>query len=72
MTNTNDKYYWLNKDARKFLSRGYLLEDEEPVQRYRDIAEKAEHYLKLPGFADKFEDYVSRGFYSLSYTFKFR
>ena len=66
MTNTNDKYYWLNKDARKFLSRGYLLEDEEPVQRYRDIAEKAEHYLKLPGFADKFEDYVSRGFYSLS------
>ena len=63
---TKEKYYWLNKDSIKFLERGYLLEREEPKQRYRDIAETAERYLNVRGFADKFEDYVSRGFYSLS------
>lgn len=61
-----EKYYWLNKDSRKFLERGYLLEGETAEQRIRDIAEKAEHYLNLPGFADKFIDYVSRGWFSLS------
>ena len=25
--------YWLNNDSRKFLSRGYLLENETPEQR---------------------------------------
>ena len=63
MTN---KYEWLNKDSRKFLERGYLLEGETPEQRIRDIAETAEKYLKSEGFADKFEDYMSRGYYSLS------
>jgi ribonucleoside-diphosphate reductase alpha chain len=58
--------YWLNKDSRKFLERGYLLEGETPEQRIRDIAEAAEKILKLKGFADKFEDYMHRGFYSLS------
>jgi ribonucleoside-diphosphate reductase alpha chain len=63
MTN---KYEWLNKDSRKFLERGYLLEGETAEQRIRDIAETAEKYLNLKGFADKFEDYMARGFYSLS------
>ena len=58
--------YWLNDDSRKFLSRGYLLENETAEQRIRDIAEKAEKYLKIKGFADKFEDYMFRGFYSLA------
>lgn len=62
----NKDIYWLNKDSRKFLSRGYLLEGETAEQRIRDIAEKAEHYLNLPGFADKFEDCVLRGWFSLS------
>ena len=61
-----EKYYWLNKDSRKFLERGYLLEGETPEQRVRDIAEAAEKYLNIKGFADKFEDYVARGFFSLS------
>ena len=26
--------YWLNKDSRKFLERGYLLEGETAEQRY--------------------------------------
>jgi ribonucleoside-diphosphate reductase alpha chain len=58
--------YWLNKDSRKFLERGYLLEGETAEKRIRDIAETAEKYLKLKGFADKFEDYMHRGFYSLA------
>ena len=58
------RYYWLNQDSRKFLSRGYL--DEEPEQRIRDIANIAEKYLGMPGFAAKFENYMARGFYSLS------
>lgn len=62
----SEKYYWLNKDSRKFLERGYLLENETAEQRIRQIAETAEKYLNINGFADKFEDYVARGFYSLS------
>lgn len=61
-----EKYYWLNKDSRKFLERGYLLEGETAEHRIRDIANSAEQILGIIGFADKFEDYMSRGFYSLS------
>jgi ribonucleoside-diphosphate reductase alpha chain len=61
-----EKYYWLNKDSRKFLERGYLLEGETAEHRIRDIADSAERLLGITGFADKFEDYMSRGFYSLS------
>jgi ribonucleoside-diphosphate reductase alpha chain len=61
---TYEKYYWLNEDSRTFLSRGYI--DETPEQRIKDIANTAERYLKIEGFAKKFEDYMARGFYSLS------
>ena len=60
------KYEWLNKDSRKFLERGYLLEGETPEQRIRDIAEAAEKLLGIKGFADKFEGYMEKGFFSLS------
>jgi ribonucleoside-diphosphate reductase alpha chain len=59
-----EKYYWLNKESRTFLSRGYI--NETPEQRIKDIANKAEGYLKIDGFAVKFEEYMARGFYSLS------
>ena len=58
--------YWLNKDSRKFLQRGYLLEGETAEGRILDIAKKAEEYLKLDGFATKFVEYMHKGFYSLS------
>jgi len=58
------RYYWLNDDSRLFLSRGYIT--ESPEQRIKDIANTAEKYLKIEGFAKKFEDYMSRGFYSMS------
>jgi ribonucleoside-diphosphate reductase alpha chain len=61
-----EKFYWLNDDSRKFLSRGYLSEGETPEERIRAIANTAEKYLTMPGYADKFYDYMARGFYSLS------
>jgi ribonucleoside-diphosphate reductase alpha chain len=72
-----EKFYWLNSDSRTFLSRGYLSAGETPESRIRDIADQAEKYLKematteeakksFDGYADKFFDYMSRGFYSLA------
>ena len=58
--------YWLNDDSRKFLERGYLLPGETPEQRIIDIAQKAQEYLGIEGWADKFIDYMHKGFYSLS------
>jgi ribonucleoside-diphosphate reductase alpha chain len=58
------KYYWLNDESRLFLSRGYIT--ESPEKRIRDIAESAEKYLGIEGFADKFENYMALGYYSLS------
>jgi len=58
--------YWLNDDSRKFLERGYLLPGETPEQRIIDIANKAQEYLGIEGWADKFIDYMHKGFYSLS------
>jgi ribonucleoside-diphosphate reductase alpha chain len=59
-----EKYYWLNENSRTFLSRGYI--SETPEQRIKDIANTAEKYLKIEGFAKKFEEYMARGYYSLS------
>lgn len=58
--------YWLNDDSRTFLSRGYLKEGQSAEERIREIAETAERILNKPGFADKFEDYMHRGWFSLS------
>lgn len=59
-------FEWLNKDARTFLSRGYLPKGQSAEDRIRDIADKAEAFLDIDGFADKFYEYMGRGFYSLS------
>lgn len=59
-------YYWLNSHSRLFLERGYLEPGVTPEQRIRQIAENAERILKAKGFADKFEGYMKRGFYSLA------
>jgi ribonucleoside-diphosphate reductase alpha chain len=61
---TYPRYYWLNDESRLFLSRGYIT--ESPEQRIKDIANTAEKYLKVEGFAKKFEEYMARGYYSFS------
>jgi ribonucleoside-diphosphate reductase alpha chain len=58
--------YWLNENSRAFLSKGYLVGGITAEERIRQIAEIAEKHLQQPGFADKFYDYMSRGFYSLA------
>jgi ribonucleoside-diphosphate reductase alpha chain len=63
---SNKDIYWLNKDSRKILEKGYLLEGETPEQRIRDIAEVAEKHLNIEGYADKFESYMHKGYFSLS------
>jgi ribonucleoside-diphosphate reductase alpha chain len=58
--------YWLNENSRKFLAKGYLTEGQSAEDRIREIAENAERRLGKPGFADKFYDYMSKGYYSLA------
>ena len=61
-----EKYYWLNSDSRTFLQRGYIEGDKTAEERIRQIALAAQRRLGIDGFADKFEDYMSRGWYSLA------
>lgn len=74
----NKDIYWLNKESRLFLERGYLEEGVTPEARIRKIAETAQKILlnnkslgkeaqeKFVSFADKFEGYMHEGLYSLS------
>jgi len=59
-------FYWLNKDSRTFLKRGYLEEGETPEQRISIIADSAQKILAIPGFSEKFQSYMAKGWYSLS------
>ena len=65
MSSSKD-YYWLNSHSRLFLERGYLEEGITPEARIKQIADNAEKILKLKGFSDKFQNYMAKGFYSLS------
>jgi len=62
----NEPFYWLNEDSKQFLREGYLIEGVEPKERIRQIAENAEEILGKDGFADKFYNYMSKGYYSLA------
>ena len=61
-----EKYNWLNEDSRKFLRRGYIEGDKTAEERILEIAKAAEYDLGITGFAEKFEEYMSYGWYSLS------
>lgn len=61
-----EPWYWLNENSRGFLDRGYLAPGQTAEERIRVIGEAAEKYLKRDGFADKFVDYMSRGWISLA------
>jgi ribonucleoside-diphosphate reductase alpha chain len=62
----NKPWSWLNEDSRAFLNKGYLVNGQTAEQRYRQMAEKAEHYLGEAGFADKLFYYTSLGYYSFA------
>lgn len=59
-------FKWLNEYSQKFLEAGYLTEGVTPKQRIREIADRAEQILQIPGYADKFYNYMSEGFFSLA------
>ncbi|MFC4097241.1 ribonucleoside-diphosphate reductase subunit alpha [Euzebyella saccharophila] len=59
-------FAWLNENSRKFLESGYLTDGVTPEGRIREIAERAEDILGIPGYADKFYHYMSEGFFSLA------
>lgn len=60
------EYVWLNNHSRLFLERGYLDEGVTPEQRIKQIADNAEKILKIKGFSEKFQRYMSFGYYSLA------
>ncbi len=62
----NEPFYWLNDESREFLRNGYLLDGVTAEERIRQIAERAEEILEEDGFADKFFNYMSKGYYSLA------
>lgn len=64
--NTEKCFAWLNENSRNFLEAGYLTEGVSPEERIREVAERAEQILGIPGYADKFYGYMSEGFYSLA------
>lgn len=63
---TNNSFLWLNENSRNFLEAGYLTEGVTPEQRIREVADRAEQILGIPGYADKFYHYMSEGYYSLA------
>ena len=56
----------MNDNSRKFLAAGYLGEGINAEERIANIAKRAEEILEMPGFADKFYNYMSEGYYSLA------
>ena len=64
--NYQEPWYWLNENSRAFLGRGYLAAGQTAEERIRVIADTAERILKQPGFADRFYDYMSKGWISLA------
>lgn len=61
-----ESWYWLNENSRGFLARGYLAEGQTAEERIKVIAKTAGEYLNDPKFADKFYDYMSKGWISLA------
>jgi ribonucleoside-diphosphate reductase alpha chain len=62
----NQPYNWLNENSRKFLEAGYLNPGTTPENRIREVAERAERILNIPGYANKFCKYMSEGYFSLA------
>ena len=63
---TEKTFEWLNDNSRKFLAAGYLGEGLTAEERILNIAKRAEEILQMPGYAEKFYNYMSQGFYSLA------
>ncbi|MCH2233972.1 MAG: ribonucleoside-diphosphate reductase subunit alpha [Crocinitomicaceae bacterium] len=63
---TTGGFEWLNAESRQFLQAGYLSEGGTAEERIAEIAQRAEDILGIEGYAEKFYNYMSEGFYSLA------
>lgn len=60
-----EPFFWLNDKSEKFM-QSYLRPGVTSLERFRQIADKAENILGIKGFSDKFYGYLGQGYYSLS------
>lgn len=58
-------WYWLNDESVKFLRNGYISPEVDIKEHFRNLGIKAEKILNKPGFADKFNSYLAKGYYLL-------
>ncbi|MEC8884411.1 MAG: ribonucleoside-diphosphate reductase subunit alpha, partial [Bacteroidota bacterium] len=63
---TEGSFKWLTEHSRSFLAAGYLSEGVSAEERIREIADRAEEILEMPGFSDKFYKYMGEGYFSLA------
>lgn len=59
-------FEWLTEHSRNFLASGYLTPGVTAEERIREIADRAQQILGIPGYSDKFYKYMSEGFFSLA------
>ena len=59
-------FEWLTEHSRNFLASGYIAPGVSAEERIREIADRAEQILGIPGYSDKFYKYMSQGFFSLA------
>ncbi len=59
-------FEWLTDHSRQFLAAGYLTDGVSAEERIREIADRAEQILQIPGYSDKFYNYMSEGYFSLA------
>ncbi|MGB5316191.1 MAG: ribonucleoside-diphosphate reductase subunit alpha [Robiginitalea sp.] len=59
-------FEWLTDHSRQFLASGYLPDGVSAEERIREIADRAEQILKIPGFSNKFYKYMGEGYFSLA------
>jgi ribonucleoside-diphosphate reductase alpha chain len=65
-TQEEPSFKWLTEYSRQFLASGYLAEGVSAEERIREIADRAEQILQIPGFSDKFYRYMGEGYFSLA------
>lgn len=59
-------FAWMNETSRQFLAKDYLLNGQSGEERVAYIADAFGRRLERPDLADKFYDYMGRGWYSLA------
>jgi ribonucleoside-diphosphate reductase alpha chain len=57
---------WLNEYSRQFLEKDYLLPNQTVQDRIKVIGDAAESILGIQGYSQKLQEYISKGWISLS------